>query len=138
MINNLFAKKNATPENEEDYSDATEWVKEKESEGQLAIDVYQTPKELIIKAALAGVTSDELKISLHNDLLSIRAFPKDESQIKEEEYFYKECYFGPLSRSIILPADVDNHHVEASLENGVLTIKLHKNTPAKIKIEDKK
>lgn len=138
MINNLFAKKNATPENEEDTSITSKWVEEKESEGQLAINVYQTATGLTIKAVLGGITSDELKISLHNDLLNIKAFPKNGTLIPEEDYFYKECYFGPVSRSIILPADVDNHRVEASLENGVLTINLYKNTPTKIKITDKK
>lgn len=137
MLNNLFTKKTANLLEEESFSDG-EWVKEKESEGQLAIDVYQTKEGLAIKAILAGITTDELKISLHNDLLNIRTFPKNTFLVEENNYFYKECYFGPLSRSIILPADVDNQRVEASLENGVLTINLYQNKPTKIKIENKR
>jgi len=46
--------------------------------------------------------------------------------VDEDQYLYRECYWGPFSRSIILPAEVDSRKVEAIIENGVLTVTLTK------------
>ena len=138
MLNNLFAKNNQALIDENNYPSITEWTGEKDLENQLAIDVYQTPKEIIIKADVAGVKSEDLKISLHNDLLNIKCKKTNNITVSEEDYFYKECRFGTFSRSIILPAEVDNHQVDATLENGVLNIVLHKINPSKIEVRTKK
>ena len=138
MLNNLFAKKDQSLEKEDEtYSSISKWAEEKNLEGQLAIDVYQTPTEIIVKSTIAGVKPEDLKVSLHNDLLSIKGKREEKLDIKEEDYFYKECYWGSFARSIILPAEVDNHKVEAILENGVLTVTLYKINPNKIEIETK-
>jgi len=137
MLNNLFTKKNQALVDENDYPSISEWAGEKDLESQLAIDVYQTPTEIIIKSALAGIGPENLKISLHNDLLTIKCKKEEDTSIKEEDYFYKECYFGSFSRSIILPAEVDNHRVDAVLENGLLTITLHKINSDQIEIRTK-
>jgi HSP20 family molecular chaperone IbpA len=140
----LFTKKTTKPP-------ATNLVKEKaepaiaewlnyensETEGQLAIDVHQTDKKIIVKSTIAGVKPADLKISLHHDLLTIRGKRETEEIIKEEDYLYRECYWGSFSRAIILPAEVDNKRVEAELENGVLTITLYKTLPGKIEIKFK-
>ena len=116
----------------------SEWIDEdQEVEGQLAIDVYQTKDKIIIKSTIAGAKPEDLKISLHNDLLSIKGTRKTSEDVQEENYLYKECYWGSFSRSIILPAEVDNKQVEAEIENGVLTITLHKSTPGQIKVKVK-
>jgi HSP20 family protein len=133
MLNNFFNKTNsgsASPENrvqktEEDFR-LDPWLEEKQTEGQLSIDVYQTTGEIIVKSTLAGVKPEDLKISLHNDLLTIKGKREEQQTIAEEDYLYKECYWGSFSRSIILPAEVEENKVQASLENGVLTITLKK------------
>ncbi len=135
MFNNLFAKKNQ-PENEEnDYQEVDQLVGEKNSENQLAIDVYQNDQEIIIKSDMAGVKPEDLKISLHNDLLTIRCQKNNNLIISEEDYFYKECSYGFFSRSIILPTEVNNQKVDATLENGVLTITLQKIHSKKIEVK---
>lgn len=122
-----------------DQSPAAEWLdyEEPETEGQLAIDVYQTDKKIVIKSTIAGVNPEDLKISLHHDLLTIKGTRAADKEIREEDYLYQECYWGSFSRSIILPAEVDSKRVEAELENGVLTITLYKNNPGQIKIKVK-
>ena len=137
MLNNLFAKKEQALIDENDSPSISEWTGEKDLEGQLSVDVYQTPEEIIIKSTIAGVKPEDLKISLHNDLLTIKGRRHEDANIKEEDYFYKECYFGSFSRSIILPAEVDNHQVDAELENGILIITLHKINSNSIKIKTK-
>ena len=49
-----------------------------------------------------------------------------QERIKEDDYFYQECYWGRFSRSIILPQEIDPEKADASLKNGVLTIRLPK------------
>jgi HSP20 family protein len=138
MLNNLFAKKSDFEETEaDDYAPISAWAEEKNQEGQLAIDVYQTPSAIVVKSTIAGVKPEDLKISLHNGLLSIKGKREEKLDIKEEDYFYKECYWGSFSRSIILPTEVDNRKVDAVLENGVLTITLNKIDPRKIEVATK-
>ncbi|MFA6995522.1 MAG: Hsp20/alpha crystallin family protein [Patescibacteria group bacterium] len=117
----------------------TDWFdyKETEIEGQLAIDVYQTTKKIFIKSTIAGVKPENLKIALQHDLLTINGTRSSGADLKEENYLYRECYWGAFSRSIILPAEVDPKRVEADLENGVLTITLYKNNPGQIEVKVK-
>ena len=134
----IFKKKNNEPiVKEDDEPSINSWFdyENEEMEGQLAIDVFQTDKKIIIKSTIAGVVPENLKISLHNDLLTIRGRRTLKENVSEENYLYRECYWGPFSRSIILPSEVDNKKVEADLENGVLTITLYKSTPNKIEVK---
>jgi HSP20 family protein len=115
------------------------WIdyEEPEIEGQLSIDVYQDKNRIVVKSTIAGVKPDDLKISLHHDLLTIKGLRSSSQDINEADYLYRECYWGSFSRSIILPTEVDSKKVEAELENGVLTITLYKLTPSPIDIKFK-
>jgi len=98
-----------------------------EGEGQLAIDVYQTKDTLVIEAPIAGVISAEnLDVSITNESVTIRGKREREARVKEDDYFYQECYWGRFSRSIILPQEIDPEKAEATIKNGILTIKLPK------------
>ncbi|MDA3802837.1 MAG: Hsp20/alpha crystallin family protein [Patescibacteria group bacterium] len=103
-------------------------------EGQLAIDVFQINNNIIIKSTVAGVNPEDLKISLHNDLLTIKGVRKMKDSVSEKDYLYQECYWGSFSRSIILPAEVDSQKVEAEIENGILTITLTKTEKENIEV----
>jgi len=101
-------------------------------EGQLAIDVFQTKDNIIVKSTIAGVKPEDLEIYIHNDLLTIRGKREQEVEEKEAEYYYKECYWGGFSRSIILPVEVQADHIDATIKNGVLTITLPKSKKSKL------
>lgn len=106
-------------------------------EGQLTIDVYQNPDEIIIEAPIAGVNPDDLDINITNESVSIKGKREKSQIIKDEDYFYQECYWGRFSRSVILPQEIDAEKAEASLKNGVLTIhlpKLNRQRSKKIKV----
>lgn len=96
-----------------------------EPEGQLAVDVYQTEKDLVIQSAIAGVKPENLDISIEKDVVSIKGAREKPSQ-EEGDYFAKECFWGPFSREIILPAEVDPNQAEASMKDGVLIIRIPK------------
>jgi len=111
--------------------DNSEWLPE--SEGQLTIDVYQTPSHIIIKSTIAGVKSEDLDITITNDMVTIRGKRQKDEEIRTEDYYYQECYWGAFSRSVILPVDVEADKAEAGLKNGILTIKLPKVEKVKTK-----
>lgn len=102
-----------------------QWYME-EYEGQLSIDVYQTANEIVVKSTIAGVEPDDLDIFLHDDLLTIRGKRVAQKEEKGADYFYKECYWGGFSRSVILPVDVNPEAINATLKNGILTVRLPK------------
>ena len=117
-----------------------EWLGGDYDEGQLSIDVFQNPDSLVVKSTIAGVKPDNIDISINNDMLTIRGRREIQEQISEENYLIKECYWGGFSRSIILPVEVEVEKVEASLDNGVLTVILPKAKSAKqfsIKVKEK-
>ncbi len=106
-----------------------EWLQEEE--GQLSVDVYQDKDNIIIKSTIAGVKPEDIDISISNDLITIKGKREMEETIKDEDYFYQECYWGSFSRSIILPMEVKADQAKAELKNGILTIVLPKAKPSK-------
>ena len=94
--------------------------------GQLAVDVFQTDEELIIQSAIAGIKSENLDISIENDTVIIKGVRERPGEEKERNYFYQECYWGPFSRKIILPCEVDSSRAEAIMKEGVFTIRMPK------------
>lgn len=97
-----------------------------EQEGQLTVDVYQTPDAIVIKSTIAGVKPEDLDVSITNDMVTIRGSRRHDEEIQEEDYFYRECYWGSFSRSIILPVDIVAEKADASLKDGILTIRVPK------------
>jgi HSP20 family protein len=104
-----------------------------ETEGQLSIDVFQTPSDIVIKSTIAGVKPENLDIAITNDMVTIRGRRERDESLENDDYFYQECYWGPFSRSIILPTEVQTEKSLATLKNGVLTIKLPKTEKIKTK-----
>lgn len=123
----------ASPQNHNliETKETTDWLTLSGHEGQLSLDIYQTDKDLIIKSTIAGARPDEIQISLKNDLLTIRGKRDLPEDIADADFLFRECYWGPFSRSIILPIDVQSDKIKASMDNGVLTIILPKAPQAK-------
>ncbi len=93
-------------------------------EGQLAIDVFETAVDVIVKTMIPGVRKEEVDISLSRDMLTIRGERKDEKTISEDNYHCRELYWGAFSRTVKLPHEVDIEKAEATENQGMLTIKL--------------
>lgn len=95
-------------------------------EGQLAIDVFQTEEEIVIKSTIAGVKPEDVDITIDNDMITIKGERKTEEKISKDNYFYQECYWGSFSRSVILPCEIETDKIAAEIKNGVLTVHLPK------------
>ena len=97
-----------------------------EPEGELAVDVYQTNGEIVIQSTIAGVSSDDLDVNIENDVVTISGERRNPNEEEDKSYFYQECYWGPFSRQIILPEEIDTSRIEASMKDGVFTLRLPK------------
>lgn len=97
-----------------------------QAEGQLTVDVYQTPDAVVIKSTIAGVKPEDLDVSITNDMVTVRGTRRHDEEVREDEYFYRECYWGTFSRSIILPVDIVAEKADASLRDGILTVRIPK------------
>jgi len=102
-------------------------------EGQLTIDVYQTPSDVVIKSTVAGVKPEDIDISFTNDMITIRGRRRKDEVISTEDYYYQELYWGAFSRSVILPVEVDVDKARADIKNGILTVRLPKSEKIKTK-----
>ena len=108
-----------------------------DEEGSLAIDVYQTPDEIIIKSAVAGVRPEDIDVSIVGDMVTIKGSREFRGQVREDDYLIQECFWGGFGRSVVLPVDVDAENINAELKNGILTVrlpKIDKKTAKKIKV----
>jgi HSP20 family protein len=103
------------------------------AEGQLTIDVYQTENDIVIKSTIAGVKPEDLDVSINNDMVTVKGERKNEEVVENGNYYYQECYWGSFSRSVLLPVDVIPEKADASLKNGILTIRLPKADTTKTK-----
>lgn len=104
-------------------SRSEDWFTEAQ-EGQLSVDVFRQGNYLIVRSTVAGVSPADLDISINGDLLTIRGIRASAHDIKEDEWFHRECYWGAFSRSLILPMDVEADKAEASLVHGLLEIRI--------------
>lgn len=111
---------------ERDSDKNTDWMEEDSSEGQLTVDVFQTPEEIIIRALVAGVRPDQLDVSITRDMVIIKGKREESKEASDDNYFYKELYWGSFSRTILLPQEVDVENAEATQKHGLLTIKMPK------------
>lgn len=118
-------------EETEEETDEAEEAKEKsladdDSDGQLAVDVYQTQSDIIIKTMVAGIRPEDLDISITRDMVTIKGSREDNTTIDDEDYFHRELFWGSFSRTILLPQEVEIEEAEAIERHGLLTIKLPK------------
>ncbi len=120
-----------TIDKSEDISLEEKLGKEK---GELAIDVYQTDKDIVIQSAIAGINPEDLDITIEDDVLVIKGKRAARYEERDKNYYYQECYWGEFLRRIILPEEVDSSSVEAELKQGILTIKIPKIEKKKKKI----
>ena len=140
--NNINSDENEKNTEDKQEKGDEEWSNNKESskeEGQLTIDVYQTKDLIIIKSIIGGVRPENLDISITVDMITIKGTRINPDEIKSDDYYYQECFWGCFSRSIILPCDVKAEKVEATMKNGILTVKLpkiEKNSSMKIKVRE--
>jgi len=120
-----FEEKQITP-SARHHGEPETLLDEEEPEGQLTVDVFQTPDEIVIKAIVAGVRPDDLDVSISRDMVTIRGRREEAREVQEDNYFYRELYWGSFSRTIVLPEEIDVESATASERHGLMSIRLPK------------
>jgi HSP20 family protein len=100
--------------------------------GAYPVDIRETDDQVIVEAELPGFDKKDVDITLENGVLSIQAQREDNGQNNGERHL-NERRFTRVARSFTLPQNVDEQNVDASLDGGVLTLKLSKQEQAKAK-----
>ncbi len=107
------------------------------------VDVLEDRDAVRIVAELPGVKPEDVKISLENNLLTVRGEKRQTAEEKTDQLHRYERYYGAFERSFTVPSTVDAEHIKASYELGVLTVRLPKLERAKprqieVKVESSK
>jgi len=84
-----------------------------------------------IEVDLPGVKKEDIELSIKGNYLNVSAVRKRNKEVKEEDYYLRESFYGKIARTFLLPNDLDTEHIDATYEDGRLTIALHKTEAAK-------
>jgi len=95
-------------------------------ESGFPVEIAETDHDVEVKASLPGVKPEDVEITVINDLLSIKAQHRTETEEKKKDYHRRDIRYGAYHRTITLPVSVDSDKAEASFENGMLSLKLPK------------
>ena len=91
-----------------------------------AMDVVENDKEVSLRLDLPGLKPEDVNVSIDDHVLTISGQIGDTIEREGDRYHYRERRTGSFQRSLRLPSTVDTENVEASFENGVLTVTLPK------------
>jgi HSP20 family protein len=103
-----------------------------------AVDVLETEDNFELKAELPGLSKDDVKVTLHENVLTIKGEKKEEVEDKKCSYHRIERSHGAFSRSFVLPSRVQNDKIKADYKDGVLTLvvpKVPESKPREIEIK---
>ncbi len=97
------------------------------------VSIAENTKTITVTAEIPGIAANELQINVDGDVLTLRGEKKDEQKSEKDNWYRVERSYGSFTRRIELPSAVDAAHAEATLDKGVLTVKLAKTAGDKAK-----
>lgn len=106
--------------------DWNEQGEEDSEDGELPIDMYQTRDAIVIRALVAGVSPEDLNISITRDMVTLKGQREEHQEAPDEDYYHRELFWGSFSRSIVLPEEIVIDEAEAKEKHGLLEITLPK------------
>ncbi|MCX6808314.1 MAG: Hsp20/alpha crystallin family protein [Candidatus Berkelbacteria bacterium] len=112
---------------------SNDWLTE-DAEGQLSIDVFQDNHNIYLIAPIAGVKASDVDITITDEVVSIKGHRQAGHEIGPERHLTQECYWGPFSRSYVLPIAINADQAKATLKDGLLHIEIPKDEKVKTKI----
>jgi len=97
------------------------------------VDVYQTEKDVIVKAEIPGVSKEDLNVYIDENMIRLSGQTKRDEEYKDDNIYRSERYYGSFSRTIPLPVEVKSEKASAEYRDGILKITVPKAEPGKIK-----
>ncbi|HEX5370749.1 MAG TPA: Hsp20/alpha crystallin family protein [Dehalococcoidia bacterium] len=104
-----------------------------EDEPSIPLEVRESEDEIEVRAALPGVKPEDIDVSVMGNMVTIKADVREETADQQKTYSQREFQYGHAERSLTLRTEVDAEHTEASYQNGILDLHLHKAEAAKPK-----
>lgn len=95
------------------------------------VDVVDRPNEVVVRAEVPGVDKKDVQVSVSGNMLTIRGESKKEVKEEKGDYYRAELTRGSFSRTLALPAEVDDSKTKASMKDGMLELTLPKVEKAK-------
>jgi len=105
---------------------APSWAQRDGGTWSLPLDVAEDADKYVVRASIPGINPEAVEVTLTDNLLTIKGEMKEEQEKQETNWHVRERRYGTFMRSIALPAPVEADKVEATNENGVLTLRLPK------------
>ncbi|MEO9482551.1 MAG: Hsp20/alpha crystallin family protein [Ekhidna sp.] len=90
------------------------------------VDIAESDKEFEIQLHVPGMNKEDFNIDLNKDQITVSGERKFENEKKEKNFHSVESYFGSFNRTFNLPDVINKEKVDASYQNGILTISLPK------------
>lgn len=101
-------------------------LEESSEEGQLSVDILHKEDEMVVVCPIAGVEKSEIRVSLQDDVLTIRGERKNIEELALHTPIVKELFWGAFSRSIILPDHIDRKGIKARVHEHMLLVTIPK------------
>jgi HSP20 family protein len=93
------------------------------------VDVYETEKDVVVKAEIPGVTKDDLELTIDDEYIRISGQTKKDTEIKNETMYRSERYYGSFARTIPLPSPILTEQAKAEYKDGILSVTAPKAEP---------
>jgi len=109
-----------------------------DEEGHLPIDMHETANDITIKTLVAGVSPQDLDISITREMVTIRGERSPRDTVTDGNYYYQELYWGKFSRTVVLPEEIEVEESEATERHGLLVLrlpKINKDRETKIRVK---
>jgi HSP20 family protein len=91
-----------------------------------AVNTRETDDAYYLEVDLPGVKKEDIKVDIEDDKLVISGEKKLKNELKEENYYKVESYYGTFKRSFAIPNDADMDNIKAESKNGVLEVVIPK------------
>ncbi len=100
----------------------------------MPLEIYETPEDVVVRALLPGVSAEDLDVNYQQGMLTLRA--KTEAPAAHDDWTWhaREFGYGETTRTVALPREVDADRSEATLQDGLLTLRLPKAEAARPKL----
>lgn len=98
-----------------------------------SVDIFEEGGEMVVKAELPGITKEDLKVTITDNILTLTGEKKQEEKIEKKDYHRVERSYGSFTRSFRLPDNVDGDKAKASFKDGVLEVRVPKTKETKQK-----
>jgi HSP20 family protein len=108
------------------------------SPNELAIDLFETSNEIVVLALIPGIDPANVDISATRESLTISGKRKEPKEVSEDDYHYRELYWGSFARTVQLPVEIETDNIRAQEKNSVFTIRLEKidrNKKTRVKVK---